>query len=196
MKRAGVWLTWSGATIMLLSLVAFVVLLIGVIRAAGGGEDNVRVSGPDHSARVYFEAGDEAMLWATRPAGISLIETPTCEVDGPAEVQPGPNVRSSTTVLNTTKESFASLRFVETGWYTFTCDSAGVEVGPPVNITGSALQFFGVFMAVVVGVLGLIMTGVGIVLWVVGARRARPHPAAAHYPSPPPHQGPPQYPAP
>lgn len=196
MKRAGVWLTWSGAAIMLISIVAIVALLIGGIRAAGGGEDNVRVSGPENSARVYFEAGDEALLWVTGPAGVSVRDKPTCAIDGPADVQPGTNVRSSVTTRNMTRESFASLRFVETGWYTFTCDRSGVEVGPPVDIASSALQFFGVFAAILTGGAGLIMTIVGIVLWVIGARRAEQHPAVANYPTSPPHPGLPPYPTP
>lgn len=173
MRLTGIWLTWIGGIVIVGAIAVAVMLAMAELNSSGSEVDPIPVSGPGNSVEHFFEAGEETQLWITRPAGIRTGSTPVCEIDGPEAVEPGSHARVTTTILNTTRESFASIRFVESGWYTITCDQAGVDIAPASDFGGTVLRFFGIFGAVLLGGFGVLLAVLGVVLWIIGRRATR-----------------------
>lgn len=202
MKRAGQWLTWIGAILLVGALAGGVTLAVSGFRSlAAFDSEAVAVSGPDNSIEHRFDAGERIQLYTRGANGVYLGPVPSCEITGPAPVEAGRGARSSVTVGAQSWISFAEYRFTESGVYRITCDQSGVRVAPAVSAMGLVGGVGGVFLAVFGGAIGFVVLVTGIVLWVLGSRRRSgpPHPGGgpqASYPpgGPPPH--PPTGPAP
>ncbi len=178
MKRAGIWLTWSGVALIVLGIGAAIALGATSVSSLTGNEDPIPVSGPGNSLEAYFEEGEHMQLWVSEINGFAGAPEPECEITGPAEIQPGTQAQSSVTVMGRTRESFASFRIVESGVYTVVCDQDGVTVAPPLSVQGIFAGALAVIAAVGGGTFGLVLAVPGVILWVLGNRPAQAPPPA------------------
>lgn len=176
MKRAGVWITWISIVVILGSAIGGIWMTAsGFLSIFGGSSNALELSGPGNSIEHDFEAGTEWQLYTYGADGVYVGPVPSCTMDaGPAPVQEGTAIRNSITIGAQSRISFASIVFVESGTYRFSCDQSGVTMMPVSSVVGDSLGIFigmtilttGVFF----GLFGLI---IGIFLWVFGAGRQR-----------------------
>lgn len=195
MKTAGKWLTWTGLAIGIVTVIVGVVMaIVGFGKLTDVVNQSFRVNGPTlHTA----QSGDVLVLYAQNS---SVAGDPVCAVTGPAPTRPGPIERNTDfTYDDSTVSAFASYRFTQDGTYTIDCDRSGVVAGPELPVSGIFTGAGGVLLAVFGGLLGAVMLVLGVILWIIGANRAKTPPppawqAGAPYGGPPYQPGGPQQP--
>ena len=194
MKTAGKWLTWTGLAIGIVTVIVGVVMaIVGFGKLTDVVNQSFRVNGPTlHTA----QSGDVLVLYAQNS---SVAGDPVCAVTGPAPTRPGPIERNTDfTYDDSTVSAFASYRFTQDGTYTIDCDRSGVVAGPELPVSGIFTGAGGVLLAVFGGLLGAVMLVLGVILWIIGANRAKTPPPAwqggAPYGGPPYQPGGPQQP--
>ncbi|GAA3956889.1 hypothetical protein [Gordonia caeni] len=173
MKTAGKWLTWTGLAIGIVTVVVGIVMaIVGFGKLTDVVNDSFRVTGPtQHTAR----SGDVLVLYA--PSS-SVAGDPVCAITGPAPTRPGPIERNTDfTYDDRNISAFASYRFTQDGTYTIDCDRSGVVAGPELPVSGIFTGAGGVLLAVFGGLLGAVMLVLGVILWIIGANRAKTPPA-------------------
>ena len=88
-----------------------------------------------------------------------------------AELGPGTNQSSSTTIDGTTWVSFASVEATATGEHQIDCDSPQVAVGPPVSLGGIFGAIGGVLLGIGGGILGFLLLLAGLIWWLVTRKK-------------------------
>lgn len=175
MKRAGQWITWLSVIVILASVVGGTWMAAsGFISMFRGSTDALELSGPGNSIEHHFEAGTEWQLFTYGANGVYVGPVPICAMDaGPAPVQPGTAVRTSITTGAQSRISFASVVFVESGTYRFSCDRSGVTMAPASGMGDSLGVFAGITILITGLIFGFFGLIVGILLWAIGASRKR-----------------------
>ncbi|MCH5641875.1 hypothetical protein [Gordonia sp. ABSL49_1] len=164
MKRIGKWMTWIGAIILVACVATGIVLaVIGFSKIAGQADDIFAI---DTTTTRTFSDGDSLQLFAPEDS-----VTPTCTFDGPADVTGGSEVSTNFGYDGQQIESFRTVEIKASGSYTITCDRPAYAA-PALSAGEIAMSVVGILLAVFGGGFGFILTVVGIVLWVVGARSA------------------------
>ena len=178
MKKIGKWLTWSGLVIAIVAVAVGIVLaVIGFGKLADVVNDSFRITGPTE----YVAEADSKLVLYSASTGIL---TPDCAATGPAPVERGTVSGDMTFDYNgDSVTSFGSLRFPQAGTYTIDCDSV-VVAGPELPVGGILTGAGGVLLAVFGGGLGGLLLVIGVILWAVGANRAKTPPPAAWQPGP------------
>ncbi|GAA4746209.1 hypothetical protein [Gordonia alkaliphila] len=177
MKKIGKWLTWSGLAIAVVSVIVGIVLaVIGLGKVADTVNESFRVNGPTtHVA----EANSSLWLYSASTG----IAVPSCTAAGPATVQQSTMPSDASFDFNTdTVTMFGKLHFPEAGTYTIDCDSVGVVAGPEISTSSIVTGAGGVLLAVFGGGLGGLLLVIGVILWAVGASRAKNAPPIAWQP--------------
>lgn len=182
MKRWGIGLTIAGGLICVLAVVGAVIAgFVGFGGAVPEDSQITRVSGTTTVTAV----GDDAMYLyvpETAPAADCVITDPTG-----APVTGASTFSSSFTYEGQLYESFLRFGGAEApdGDFTITCVGSDVIAAPAVSagaITGGVL---GILLGVFGGIGGFLVLVLGIILWIVGARRAnRPQTPGAWGPGP------------
>lgn len=162
--RIGKWLTWGGLVVALICVVAGIIVTVSSIRGLAQQSDDAVEINP--TAQITVSENQAMQLYAPE------YSTPSCRIAGPAEPAAGPNQTSSFTYEGVQVESFESLRFTTAGTYTIACTGKAI-IAPPLSIGGIFSTIGGVLLAIFGGGLGVVVMIVGIVLWVMGARRSR-----------------------
>ncbi|MFT4088446.1 MAG: hypothetical protein QM658_15090 [Gordonia sp. (in: high G+C Gram-positive bacteria)] len=185
MKTTGKWLTFGGLIIAIASVVA------GIVMIASGFGKLVDITNDafsvDMSTKHSFSAGDEISLyWPGSASGAP--GSPSCTVtDGLTSLVP--RTSSGTTSFTYNGESvtaFATYTFNTSGEYTITCDQVGVIAAPPLSVSGIFRGVGGVLVLVFGAGFGALLLIIGVILWIVGANRAKrlPPMPPTGYPSP------------
>lgn len=168
---AGRVLTIVGTIIMVLSVAGGILLAV----SGFGTVANIQDEGTEFSGQgqVTLEAGEQIQLYYR-----SSEVPPTCDVMGPGGTDPGPGVSQTSSVNDWS--SFDSFSATTAGDYTITCSGTQqVLAAPPLSIGGIFSGTGGILLAVFGGGLGVLMLGVGIVLWIVGRNQAKNRPQQA-----------------
>ncbi|MFT3898850.1 MAG: hypothetical protein QM728_01205 [Gordonia sp. (in: high G+C Gram-positive bacteria)] len=186
MKNAGKWLIILGAAGAIISIVAGVVLaVVGLRPVARMEQDAVAVDGPGNSVEQHFDKGREFTLYTRGANGVYIEDPPKCPVTGPAPLRRIEGSYSSITIGAQSRISFATYRVNQAGTYRIVCDRPGVTIASAVNPLGIMGGIGGGLLALFGGMLGVVMVALGIVLRVVGGRKATPPtgpPAAGSWP--------------
>lgn len=154
-----------GSVILALSVIAGVVLaFIGIGGVAGGLSELEEFD--SGSGTISAEAGDSYQIYAEEGA-----ERPTCTVDGPS-VGEGTSQSSSISDSETSWVSVDSFTAEEAGEYSIDCSKGPIAVGPPLSIGSIFAGVGGVLLAVFGGALGFLLLAVGVILLIVGRRKA------------------------
>ncbi|UPW10580.1 hypothetical protein M1C59_07035 [Gordonia terrae] len=163
MRRWGKILTLVGVVILVLSVAVGVILAVaGIGNVVDQADKAFQV---DPTAEQYYDAGDEFQLFSTSASN----GVPACEITGPAALAPGTNTTTEFTFDGSGVESFDSFQVVESGTYSFRCDSPAVVAS--LDASGIFSGVGGVLLAVFGGGLGGLLALVGIVLWIVAGRK-------------------------
>ena len=166
MRRAGKWMTWIGVIILVGCVAAGVVLAVFGFGKVASQTDNVFEI--NTTATRSFSAGDSLQLFA----GEDASRRPNCRFDGPAPVQSGPDVTSTIHHDGQSIETFRTVTIPVDGSYTITCDEQ-TFAAPALTGRQVFAAAAGLLIAILGGGFGFLLTIIGIVLWVVGARSAR-----------------------
>ncbi|MBD0862273.1 hypothetical protein IA539_13760 [Gordonia sp. zg691] len=160
MRRWGKILTVVGVVLLLLSVT------IGVVMAVAGIGDAVdKAFEVNPTAEQNYDTGDTFQLFSSNTeSGV-----PACEITGPAALAPGPGTTSEFTFDGSGVESFDSFEVVESGTYTFRCDSPAVVAS--IDAAGIFSGVGGVLLAVFGGGFGGLVAVVGVVLWIIAGRK-------------------------
>lgn len=161
MRRWGKILTLLGVLILVLSVTVGVVMAI-----AGIGNVADKAFEVNPTAEQYYDAGDEFQLFSSSTNGV-----PACEITGPAALASGTNSTTEFTFDGSGVESFDSFEVVESGTYSFQCDSPAVVAS--IDASGILRGVGGVLLAVVGGGFGGLLALVGIVLWIIAGRKPK-----------------------
>lgn len=161
MRRWGKILTLLGVLILVLSVTVGVVMAI-----AGIGNVADKAFEVNPTAEQYYDAGDEFQLFSSSTNGV-----PACEITGPAALASGTNSTTEFTFDGSGVESFDSFEVVESGTYSFQCDSPAVVAS--IDASGILSGVGGVLLAVVGGGFGGLLALVGIVLWIIAGRKPK-----------------------
>ncbi|GAA4284520.1 hypothetical protein GCM10022261_20510 [Brevibacterium daeguense] len=169
MKKWGIALTLIGAAVLVLSVVLAAIL--GAVGLGGSTPDEgevVAISGPttipvaaDESMFLYHaETGPSTSCGIFDPSGQMLTDASSL-------------VTSSFTHEGETYTSFAEFggSGMPAGDYVVECDQDGIIAAPAVDAAGIVGGVFGILGGVFGGFLGFALLVVGVVLWIVGARR-------------------------
>lgn len=162
MRRWGKILTLLGVLILVLSVTVGVVMAI-----AGIGNVADKAFEVNPTAEQYYDAGDEFQLFSSS----STNGVPACEITGPAALASGTNSTTEFTFDGSGVESFDSFEVVESGTYSFQCDSPAVVAS--IDASGILSGVGGVLLAVVGGGFGGLLALVGIVLWIIAGRKPK-----------------------
>ena len=162
MRRWGKILTLLGVLILVLSVTVGVVMAI-----AGIGNVADKAFEVNPTAEQYYDAGDEFQLFSSS----STNGVPACEITGPAALASGTNSTTEFTFDGSGVESFDSFEVVESGTYSFQCDSPAVVAS--IDASGILSGVGGVLLAVVGGGFGGLLALVGIVLWIIAGREPK-----------------------
>ena len=163
MRRWGKILTLLGVLILVLSVTVGVVMAI-----AGIGNVADKAFEVNPTAEQYYDAGDEFQLFSSSS---STNGVPACEITGPAALASGTNSTTEFTFDGSGVESFDSFEVVESGTYSFQCDSPAVVAS--IDASGILSGVGGVLLAVVGGGFGGLLALVGIVLWIIAGRKPK-----------------------
>ncbi|WP_439032062.1 hypothetical protein [Gordonia terrae] len=164
MRRWGKILTLVGVVILVLSVAVGVVLAVAGIGDVVDQADKAFEVNP--TAEQYYDAGDTFQLFSSAANGV-----PSCEITGPAALESGTNTSTEFTFDGSGVESFDSFEVVESGTYSFRCDSPAVVAS--IDASGIFSGVGGVLLAVFGGGLGGLLALVGIVLWIIAGRKPR-----------------------
>lgn len=162
MRRWGKILTLLGVLILVLSVTVGVVMAI-----AGIGNVADKAFEVNPTAEQYYDAGDEFQLFSSS----STNGVPACEITGPAALASGTSSTTEFTFDGSGVESFDSFEVVESGTYSFQCDSPAVVAS--IDASGILSGVGGVLLAVVGGGFGGLLALVGIVLWIIAGRKPK-----------------------
>lgn len=165
MRRWGKILTMVGVLILVLSVAVGVVLAVAGIGTVVDQADKAFEVNP--TAEQYYDAGDEFQLFSTSASN----GVPGCEITGPAALAPGTNTTTEFTFDGSGVESFDSFEVVESGTYSFRCDSPAVVAS--LDASGIFSGVGGVLLAVFGGGFGGLLALVGIVLWIIAGRKPK-----------------------
>ncbi|MFV0434389.1 MAG: hypothetical protein ACK5LO_10455 [Leucobacter sp.] len=172
MKVAGIWIAIVGAAIIVGCVLGGVFMAVNGLRPMVMFSDSeIDVGDSGNTLEHYFDAGQEMQLYTNGANGVYVGTIPNCDIDGPAPVKHGASTRSSVTIGARSRISFQSVVFPESGTYAITCDQSGVTVAPPASAVGLMSGIGGIFLTFFGGALGFVVLIVGIVLWVLGARK-------------------------
>ncbi|WP_246007638.1 hypothetical protein [Gordonia oryzae] len=126
------------------------------------------------------------MLYAPGTQSDTFEDTvPSCAVNGPGAQRRQSNSTYSFTYRNTSVRSFAQYSITSSGVYTLDCGDSSIVGAPPVSVGGLFSGIGGILLSVFGGGFGLAVAITGLVLWLIGRRRAPP-PAPSTPPSAPP----------
>lgn len=163
MRRWGKILTLLGVVILVLSVAVGVILAVaGIGNVVDQADKAFQV---DPTAEQYYDAGDEFQLFSTSASN----DVPACEITGPAALASGTNTTTEFTFNGSGVESFDSFEVVESGTYSFRCDSPAVVAS--LDASGIFSGVGGVLLAVFGGGLGGLLALAGIVLWIIAGRK-------------------------
>ncbi len=170
MAGVGKVLTWLGAALMLICVVVGVILAVnGFGKVADQTSQAFAING---SVTRHLDADTELTLYAPGTvSGPYSDPLPTCAVTGPGVERVSTMQSGSFTFDNTTVRSFAQYRITAAGDYVIDCGDGYAVGAPPLSLSGVFSGVGGVLLAVFGGGLGLLVTIVGIILWVVGRNR-------------------------
>ncbi|MGW0038175.1 hypothetical protein [Gordonia sp. NPDC003376] len=170
MAGVGKVLTGLGAALMLISVVVGVILAVsGFGKVADQTSQAFAING---SVTRHLDAGAQLTLYAPgTTAGPYPDPLPACAVTGPGVERDSTTQSSSFTFDNTTVRSFAQYRITAAGEYVIDCGNGYAVGAPPLSLSGVFSGVGGVLLAVFGGGLGLLVTIVGVILWVVGRNR-------------------------
>ncbi|MFE0749421.1 hypothetical protein [Gordonia sp. NPDC058843] len=165
MRRWGKILTLVGVVILVLSVAVGVILAVAGIGNVVDQADKAFEVNP--TAEQYYDAGDDFQLFSTSASN----GVPACEITGPAALASGTNTTTEFTFDGSGVESFDSFEVVESGTYSFRCDSPAVVAS--LDASGIFSGVGGVLLAVFGGAFGGLLALVGIVLWIIAGRKPK-----------------------
>lgn len=168
MKTTGKWLTWSGLLIAVFCVAVGVVLAVRGFSTISDVTDRA-VTIQSAPTPYLAESGDVIVLYSRSD---TAAPAPSCSFD-PGTVEPRPDPDTSLTYEGGSIGSFAAYRATADGVYYIDCHGANVVAAPPVSVRGVLSGAGGVMLAVFGGGLGALLLIVGVILWIVGAGRAR-----------------------
>lgn len=166
MPLIGKILTFVGAGLLVLSIIGGIIMTFaGASSLSGFDDEAIRVNG---ATSQHFEAGSEWQMYIPENSGYT-----SCTISGATPVSKGPNQTSTYTFDGQTYKSIDGFTVKETGTYSITCSQPDVIIAPPVSVGGVFSTVGGILIAVLGGLLGAGLTLLGIILWVVGNKKAR-----------------------
>lgn len=175
MRKTGMWFTWIGAGITVLSLIVGVGLLVfGGFQARDVGTTQAEAVSLALPQDLDMEAGEQMDIWFPKhdPG------TTSCSVSGPAPVTLETTGSPTTEINGTLMRSHYRAEAPVAGTYTFDCGGwPGAVAAPPLDV-GGVLSLIGGFLGggfVLIGgvSIGIIALAVGIGLWIGGRTTMR-----------------------